>query len=245
MILFLIFGVALVLGVYLIPSIIAAKSNHPNKGTIIALNILAGWTFIVWVISLVWALTKSPEKSPVYFVQNGNVISEQQPQSVVKEGINKPIQSQQNESHKTIPSSQKNTAPLRPQIRENTWPDREIPKYYSSVDVNKPDTSPKLVGISGQYAGQKVDLGSGKVSIGRDPSIANLIYPHSFKDISRKHCTVSYDPDRKSFFIEDDSTNGTFLFPQNRLKQGQPVQINNGTRFFLSDPSEQYEVKME
>jgi hypothetical protein len=48
-------------GIYLIPSIIAFKSNHPNKGAIIALNILAGWTFIVWVVSLVWALSRHEE----------------------------------------------------------------------------------------------------------------------------------------------------------------------------------------
>jgi hypothetical protein len=47
------------------PAIIAISSDHPNKTAIVVLNILAGWTFIVWVIALVWALTK-PVESSVY-----------------------------------------------------------------------------------------------------------------------------------------------------------------------------------
>jgi hypothetical protein len=57
-ILFLLVSTAIGLGIYLIPTIIAVKVNHPNKASIIVLNILAGWTFIIWVISLVWALSK-------------------------------------------------------------------------------------------------------------------------------------------------------------------------------------------
>jgi Mn2+/Fe2+ NRAMP family transporter len=44
--------------VYLIPSLVAFYRNKQNKGAILALNILLGFTFIGWVIALVWALTK-------------------------------------------------------------------------------------------------------------------------------------------------------------------------------------------
>jgi cytoskeletal protein CcmA (bactofilin family) len=69
---YIMIGFTVVGGIYLIPSIIAHKSNHPNKAAIIVLNILAGWTFIVWVISLVWALTKPQERirEVVYFQEN-------------------------------------------------------------------------------------------------------------------------------------------------------------------------------
>jgi len=62
----------LVLAIYLLPSIIASKAKHPNKAAIIALNVLGGWTFIVWVFSLVWALSKPEEKAPqfVYIQEN-------------------------------------------------------------------------------------------------------------------------------------------------------------------------------
>ena len=42
---------------YFLPSIIASASDRPNAGAIIALNLFLGWTFLGWVIALVWALT--------------------------------------------------------------------------------------------------------------------------------------------------------------------------------------------
>lgn len=56
--LLILIGVVIGLAIYLIPTIIAVKADHPNKAAIIVLNILGGWTFIIWLISLVWALTK-------------------------------------------------------------------------------------------------------------------------------------------------------------------------------------------
>lgn len=41
---------------YFIPSIIAY--NKKNATAIIALNLLLGWSFIGWVVALVWALKK-------------------------------------------------------------------------------------------------------------------------------------------------------------------------------------------
>jgi len=43
---------------YFVPTIIAVQDKKQNKTAIIALNVLAGWTLIGWVIALVWALTK-------------------------------------------------------------------------------------------------------------------------------------------------------------------------------------------
>jgi multisubunit Na+/H+ antiporter MnhB subunit len=43
--------------VYLLPSLVAANRKHANETAIVALNILLGWTFLGWVIALVWALT--------------------------------------------------------------------------------------------------------------------------------------------------------------------------------------------
>ncbi len=78
------------IAIYLIPSIIASKADHPNKAAIIALNILGGWTFIVWVISLVWALSKPAEKAPqyVYIQENREPVGHQrvsQPSSPPRE----------------------------------------------------------------------------------------------------------------------------------------------------------------
>jgi len=46
-------GVCLLL--YFLPTIVAAFRNHPGSVGIFAINFLLGWTFIAWVICLVWA----------------------------------------------------------------------------------------------------------------------------------------------------------------------------------------------
>ncbi len=186
--------------IYLIPTIIAVKVDHPNKTAIIVLNILGGWTFIVWVIALVWSLTKPAQvySAPVMVVQQQSNISAPQ------------------------------------QHHSNA---RQVIAHSPGI--------PKLVGISGQYAGQTIDLSHGQVAIGRDPQYSQLAYPYSYSNISRKHCIVQYDDTTQKFIIEDTSSNGTFVYPQERLTHGQPVYLEKGARFYLSDPSEQYELRLE
>ena len=49
--------VGLLIVVYLMPLIIATSRNHKNATAISVLNVFLGWTFVGWVIALVWALT--------------------------------------------------------------------------------------------------------------------------------------------------------------------------------------------
>lgn len=214
LLMFLLIAFALGVAIYLLPAIIAIRANHPNKTAIVVLNILGGWTFIVWVVALVWALTKSQESPLIYGAQhqpptNINVIQQAQMQA----------------------SSQ---APQTP----NVYPEsRQMSDYNVGV--------PKLVGVSGYFAGRVVDLSQGSVAIGRDPQGAQLAYPLSNSRISRRHCIVQYEENSRRFILEDTSTNGTYIYPQRRLTQGKPVYLEPGTRFYLGEPSEQYELKIE
>ena len=54
-ILLLVVGIA----AYFIPTIIAIKKERDNKVSILALNLLLGWSLIGWVVSLVWALKEA------------------------------------------------------------------------------------------------------------------------------------------------------------------------------------------
>jgi len=46
------------LALYFVPSFIAVNKNKRNKNAIFALNLLLGWTFVGWVVALVWSLIK-------------------------------------------------------------------------------------------------------------------------------------------------------------------------------------------
>lgn len=50
------------LALYFSPTISAAWRGHKSAAAIFALNLLAGWTFIGWLVALVWSLTTPEEK---------------------------------------------------------------------------------------------------------------------------------------------------------------------------------------
>ena len=54
-------GVLLVLAgvAYFLPAFVAALRHHPNANAIAALDLLAGWTLIGWIVAMVWALTST------------------------------------------------------------------------------------------------------------------------------------------------------------------------------------------
>ena len=53
----LLIGLAILICLYFVPSIVAFRRNHSSKMGILVLNICLGWTFLGWVGSLVWALS--------------------------------------------------------------------------------------------------------------------------------------------------------------------------------------------
>lgn len=61
--------IAALFALYLLPGIVAERRGHHNKGAIIILNILLGWTVIGWIAALVWSATavrREPQYSPAF-----------------------------------------------------------------------------------------------------------------------------------------------------------------------------------
>jgi hypothetical protein len=60
-------GIGLFLAILFVPfwtpTIVAFYRNHPSKIGILALNFFFGWTFIGWVLSLVWALSDNTARA--------------------------------------------------------------------------------------------------------------------------------------------------------------------------------------
>jgi hypothetical protein len=48
--------------VYFLPTLVAVLNRHLNTMAIIVLNILLGWTFLGWVVALVWACMDTQRK---------------------------------------------------------------------------------------------------------------------------------------------------------------------------------------
>lgn len=70
---------------YFIPSVVAVMRKHRQTGAIIATNFFFGWTFIGWVLALIWSLTAS-ERSQTIIIQQtsgpiNNPVQDSQPRS--------------------------------------------------------------------------------------------------------------------------------------------------------------------
>jgi hypothetical protein len=62
-------GIAFSLALLFLPTLVAKSRNHPNTLPIFLINLFLGWTFIGWVVALVWACTRPAAPvlyAPVY-----------------------------------------------------------------------------------------------------------------------------------------------------------------------------------
>jgi hypothetical protein len=50
---------------YWYPTLLASKRHHRDKGSIFVVNLFFGWTFIGWVVALVWAASGNVERDYV------------------------------------------------------------------------------------------------------------------------------------------------------------------------------------
>lgn len=82
-----------------------------------------------------------------------------------------------------------------------------------------------LTATKGQYEGSIIEF-DGSIVIGRDPACSELIIDDS--NVSRMHCTITFDPSDKIYIITDHSTNGTFI-GRERLEKGKSKIVNKGT----------------
>jgi hypothetical protein len=47
---------------YFVPTLVAALARKRNAFAIFALNLLLGWTFLGWVLAMVWSVMADPPK---------------------------------------------------------------------------------------------------------------------------------------------------------------------------------------
>jgi Superinfection immunity protein len=61
--------VIVLLGIYLIPLIVALIRSVPNTGSVAVINILLGWTLVGWAVALAMACRSHPQPVIIQQVQ--------------------------------------------------------------------------------------------------------------------------------------------------------------------------------
>ncbi|MCC6364397.1 MAG: trypsin-like peptidase domain-containing protein [Bryobacterales bacterium] len=109
-------------------------------------------------------------------------------------------------------------------------------------------TAPRqyLKGVAGFYAGTAIPLEAEPWVLGRDRDASNLVFPADQGTISKRHCSISFDPSTGKVYLEDMwSSNGTFLASGVKLEPGRPFELRTGDRFYLADRGNLFEISAE
>lgn len=105
----------------------------------------------------------------------------------------------------------------------------------SAVKQGKHDGT--LIGIQGTYEGARIPLKGGKpVCIGRDPKACSVVIKG--ENVSRKHCSVTYNADDGSYSITDFSINGVYDKNGRRLETGKVNILTSGNEIHIGATDE-------
>lgn len=92
-----------------------------------------------------------------------------------------------------------------------------------------------LVGLKGSCAGYNFELTPGEeFIIGKDANMSSIVIDPSYKEISRKHCGITYNQTTDNFSIIDYSSNGTWA-NEIKLSKGEVAYFPKGTVIKLAN----------
>lgn len=105
--------------------------------------------------------------------------------------------------------------------------------------------NPKIIGISGQFAGRAFPIPSQGAMLGTDAASCDFVFPQGSPGISRNHCKIQFNPQTQMFILYDlGSSYGTFLGSGVRVPQGQPMALRPGDDFYLASQGTLFRVSL-
>ena len=99
-----------------------------------------------------------------------------------------------------------------------------------------------LRGLAGMYKGSVFPSPHGRLIIGRDARLANIVYPQNTPGISSVHCEVRHE-NGMYVLIDKNSSNGTFLADGTRLAPEQPYPIARKNGFYLATQENMFGIE--
>lgn len=108
----------------------------------------------------------------------------------------------------------------------------------------KKENEPVLIGVCGEFSGQRIPVGSDNISIGRDAKYCQVVVLTD-KNVSRCHCSIHYDKIKDKFVLTDlASTHGTYTSKTTKLEPKVPVYISSGEVFRVGDGNIAFRVSV-
>jgi len=127
----------------------------------------------------------------------------------------------------------------------NTFVTSVSPSDHTAFYTQSQNNSPKVVCISGTYAGKAFPVTGQGIMIGRDKDSCEIAFPESTQGISRVHCKIQFNQQTQMFVLYDlGSTYGTFTEYSAKVLQGQPVAMKPGEGFYLASRAYLFRVSL-
>ena len=104
---------------------------------------------------------------------------------------------------------------------------------------------PAIYGLTGEYSGRSIPVDDHGITMGRDSAYCQVSFLGEAQGISRRHCTVNFNRMNGCFILTDiGSSYGTYLESGMKVVQGQSVTLQPGSRFYLADRNNMFEVRV-
>ncbi|MEP7364051.1 MAG: FHA domain-containing protein [Acidobacteriota bacterium] len=109
----------------------------------------------------------------------------------------------------------------------------------------------EIIGLSGEYAGQRLRPGDTELVFGRDAAMVHVVYPANLSSISKRHCRLFANSAGRIWIEDTWSANGTFVAElkpgaraaTTRLPAGTPHELQPGDAFCLSGPDQMFRLE--
>lgn len=97
-------------------------------------------------------------------------------------------------------------------------------------------------GVSGNNKGYRFEMKDGEeIIIGKDPNVSNVIIDPKYRDVSRKHCGITYIAASNEYQITDYSANGTYVNGK-RIPVRVRTKVSPGTEFTLAESDNRFRL---
>lgn len=98
----------------------------------------------------------------------------------------------------------------------------------------------RLIGCFGIFEDMVLEVEK-EITIGRNASLCQMVYPETARGISGTHCKIE-NTDSGVFLTDLHSTNGTFLADGTRLVPDRPLPLLDGQGFYLCSRENAFDV---
>lgn len=120
---------------------------------------------------------------------------------------------------------------------------REISKPDNKSDNISNSKKAIIYGNKGKYGGSKFEIKDGEsITIGRDSKICNIVYDDKYTGVSRNHCSIRYSAAENSFYVTDNSSNGTFVGGVLKIGQYNTKKVEAGTVICLGNDANSFRL---